>query len=152
MVKGNDNLEVTINAPLRQVYQSLINVDERISWEAVDKIEREPVTERIGMRHHCRIKGMTLENTALYSEFKHDAAIYVERTVCKEMNLDMVQVFDMNALADKITQLKMNINWQRTQLPSEMMDVLLQKMKESLENFKRYCETKTPDDLKGEVV
>ena len=30
IVKGNDNLEVKINAPLRQVYQTLINVDERI--------------------------------------------------------------------------------------------------------------------------
>jgi class 3 adenylate cyclase len=146
IVKGNDNLEVTINAPLRQVYQSLISVDERINWEAVDKIEREPVTERIGMRHHCQVEGMTLENTALYSEFKGAAAIYVERTAGQEMNLDMVQVFEMKALADKITRLNVNINWQQTQLPSEMMAGLLQIMKASFESFKKYCESKTPDD------
>jgi hypothetical protein len=146
IVKGEDSLEVTINAPVRQVYQSLINVDERMNWEGVDKIEREPVTERIGMRHDCLIEGMRLENTALYSEFKHDAAIYVERTVSKEMNVDMAQVFDMNALADKITRLSMSVNWQQTQLPPEMRNGLLQKMKESLESFKRYCEGKTPDD------
>jgi len=146
IVKGNDNLEVQINAPLRQVYQSLINVDERMNWEGVDKIERDPVTERIGMRHLCQIEGMTLENTALYSEFTPDAATYVERTVSKVMNVDMVQVFNMNALANNITRLNMNINWQQTQLLPEMMDGLLQKMKASLESFKRYCETKTPDD------
>lgn len=146
IVKGKDNLEVKINAPLRQVYQSLMNVDERINWEGVDKIERDPVTERIGMRHNCQIEGMTLGNTALYGEFNHDAAMYVERTVSKEMNADIVQVFDMNALTDNITRLNMNINWQQSQLPIEMKDGLLQKMKEALESFKRYCESKTPDD------
>jgi hypothetical protein len=145
IVKGNDNLEVKINAPLRLVYQSLINVDERMNWEGVDKIEREPVTERIGMRHNCQIEDMALENTALYSEFKDDAAIYVERTVAEALNVDMVQVFEMNALADKITRLNMNINWQQTQLPAEMKDGLQQKMKAALESFKRYCESKTLD-------
>lgn len=145
IVKGNDNLEVEINAPLRRVYQTLINVDERMNWEGVDKIERDPVTERIGMRHNCQIDGMTLENTALYSEFKDNAAIYVERTVAKAMNMDMVQVFDMNAFADSVTRLTMNVNWQQTQLPPEMVNGLLQKMKTSLESFKKYCESKSPD-------
>jgi hypothetical protein len=146
IVKGKDNLEVTINASLRQVYQSLINVDERINWESVERIEREPVTERIGVRHNCVVEGMTLENTAMYGEFRDDTAIYVEQTFAKAMNLEMVQVFEMNALAGKITRLNMNANWQQTQLPPEMRDGLLQKMKESLESFKRYCESKTPDD------
>jgi hypothetical protein len=142
IVKGDDNLEVTINAPLRKVYQSLINVDERMNWEGINSLERDPVTERVGMRHNCQVDGMVLENTAVYSEFKDDAAIYVERTVCKDLNVDMVQVFDMNAIAGNITRLNMNVNWQQSQLPPEMMVGLLQKMKEGLASFKTYCESK----------
>ncbi len=142
IVKGNDNLEVTIDAPLRQVYQSLINVDERMNWEGVDKIDREPVTERIGMRHNCHIEGMTLENTALFGEFNDGAATYVERTTNKQMDLDVVQVFDLAALAGNLTRMTMNVNWQQTHLPDGMKNVLLQKMKEGLESLKKYCERK----------
>jgi hypothetical protein len=142
IVKGDDNLEVSINAPLRQVYQSLINVDERMNWEGVESIERDPVTERVGMRHNCQVEGMTLENTALFGEFKNDSATYIERTVNKQMSLDVVQVFDMNALAGNVTRLNMNVNWQQAQLPPEMRSLLLEKMKEGLESFKRYCESK----------
>jgi hypothetical protein len=142
IVKGQDNLEVTIDAPLRQVYQTLINVDERTRWEGVDRIDREPVTERIGMRHNCLIAGMTLENTALASEFGPDAAVYVERTVGKELDVDMVQVFEMKALARGITRLDMNVNWQ-SQLPAEMKEGLRQKLRAALESLKGYCESKT---------
>ncbi|MGH7492519.1 MAG: hypothetical protein ACREOO_09000 [bacterium] len=68
-----------------------------------------------------------------------------ERTANKEMNLEVVQVFEMNALGDKATHLNMNINWQQTQLPTEMIAGLLQKMKAALEGFKEYCESKWGD-------
>lgn len=146
IVKGDDNLEVGIGAPVRLVYQSLINIDERLNWEGVEKIEREPVTERVGIRHDCYIEGMKLENTALHGECSEDAATYVERTASNELGVDMVQVFEMKALDDKATRLTMSIDWQQSQAPAEMRDGLMQKMKEGLESFKRYCESKREGD------
>lgn len=40
--KGGDNFDIVINAPLRAVYQTLINADKRPEWLAgVDSINRE---------------------------------------------------------------------------------------------------------------
>ena len=51
--KGDDNLEIVIDAPLKAVYQTLINVDKRPQWlEGVDTINREMTSERIG-GHNC---------------------------------------------------------------------------------------------------
>ena len=56
--KGDDNLEVVINAPLKAVYQTLINVDKRPDWlDGVNTIDREMTSERINMRHNCVFHG-----------------------------------------------------------------------------------------------
>jgi hypothetical protein len=66
VVKGDDNLEVIINAPLKKVYQTVINVDKRPKWLlGVDSVNREMTSERIGMQHNCVFMGMVLVNTAV---------------------------------------------------------------------------------------
>ena len=68
--KGDDNIEIVINAPLRTVYQTVINVDKRPEWLAgVDSINREMTSKRINMRHNFVFMGMTLINTAIYHDF-----------------------------------------------------------------------------------
>ena len=48
MEKGDDNLEIVINAPIKAVYQTLVNVDRRPEWlDGVDTIDREMTSERI---------------------------------------------------------------------------------------------------------
>jgi len=45
--KGDDNLEIMIDAPIKAVYQTLINVDKRPEWlDGVDTIDREMISER----------------------------------------------------------------------------------------------------------
>jgi hypothetical protein len=59
--KGDDNLEVVIDASLRTVYQTLVNVDKRPDWlDGVDTIDREMTSERINMRHNCVFHNMQL--------------------------------------------------------------------------------------------
>ena len=56
--KGDDSLELVIDAPVRAVYQTLINVDKRPDWlDGVDTIDREMTSERINMRHNCVFHG-----------------------------------------------------------------------------------------------
>ena len=47
-----------IDAPMKAVYQTLINVDKRPEWlDGVDTIDREMTSERINMRHNCVFHG-----------------------------------------------------------------------------------------------
>ena len=68
--KGDDNLEIVIDAPIKAVYQTLVNVDKRPEWlDGVDTIDREMTSERINMRHNCVFHGLKLINTAVFRDF-----------------------------------------------------------------------------------
>ena len=78
--KGDDNLAVVINAPLKAVYQTLINVDKRPDWlDGVNTIDREMTSERINMRHNCVFHGLKLVNTAVYRDYSENRAHYSEK-------------------------------------------------------------------------
>ena len=88
--KGQDDLEIVINAPLKAVYQTLINVDKRPEWlDGVDTINREMTSERIGMRHNCVFHGLKLINTAVYRDFHEDHARYSERVEIPEIKVTL---------------------------------------------------------------
>lgn len=88
--KGDDNLEIVIGAPLKAVYQTLINVDKRPEWlDGVDTINREMTSERIGMRHNCVFHGLKLINTAVYRDVHEDHALYSEKVEIPEINVTL---------------------------------------------------------------
>ena len=143
IVKGNDNLELEIIKPVFDVYQTLINVDERKNWMlGVDKIDRDPVTERIGMKHNCQFMGMTMINTCLHHEYSEKSATYVERVEVPEMALDTVDIYTITDKGEGITYLNFNINWEETPLPDENKQAMLQGIKSNLESLKSYVEGK----------
>lgn len=143
IARGDDNLEIEIIAPLLQVYQHLINVDERKNWMlGAEKIDRDPVTERIGMRHNCVFQGLTLENTCLYSEFGDDRARYVERVVIPELGVEARDLYVLTALEGG-TLLEFNIDWQATSLPREVRAEMLDGIRANLEVFKLFCEERS---------
>ena len=142
IIRGDDNLELDIDRPMKDVYQTVINVDERIHWMlGVDKINRDPVTERIGMQHNCQFQGMTMENTCEYCEYREDGAIYVERVVMKDIALDTLDTWDVTPIGKASTRLNFNINWLNTQLPQDMIQGMLMGIKANLEALKKHCET-----------
>lgn len=143
IVKGNDNLEVEIGKPVLEVYQSLINVDERKDWMiGVDKINRDPITERVGMKHNCQFMGMTMINTCLHHEYSEINAVYVERVEVPEIALDTVDIYDIKQVSEIKTHLNFNIHWKDTPLPDENKMGMLQGIKANLESFKAYVENK----------
>ena len=139
--KGDDNLDIVINAPLREVYQTLINVDKRPEWLAgVDTINREMTSERINMRHNCVLMGMTLINTALYRDFNEDHALYSERVEIPDIGLTIVVYYDLYPQEDGSTRLNFNVNWMGAALPPENKQGMMDSQAANLELLKNVCE------------
>ncbi|MEP7377311.1 MAG: DUF2652 domain-containing protein [Chitinophagaceae bacterium] len=139
--KGDDNLEVVINATVKKVYQTLINVDKRPDWLAgVDSINRDMTSERIGMQHNCVLMGMVLKNVAVYNDYTDDHALYVERVDVDEINLKMTVYYDIYPFDNGQTRLTVNINWMNSILPPDAKKGLTDAEITNLELFKAVCE------------
>lgn len=139
--KGDDNLEVVINATVKKVYQTLVNVDKRPEWLAgVDSINRDMTSERIGMQHNCVLMGMLLKNVAVHSDYADDHALYAERVDVDEINLKMTVYYDIYPGNNGQTRLNVNINWMNSSLPPELKKGLMEAEVANLELFKAVCE------------
>lgn len=142
MEKGDDDLVVVIDAPLRAVYQTLINVDKRPDWlEGVDTIDREMTSERINMRHNCVFHGMTLVNTAVFRDFSEGHARYSETVEIPAMNLTLLAHYEMEAIGESSTRLSFNVNWMGASLPAENRKSMMAGQAANFELFKQVCET-----------
>ena len=140
--KGDDDLEVVINAPLRTVYQTLVAVDKRPAWlEGVDTIKREWTAERISMGHNCVVHGMTLVNTAIFHDFSENHARYSEKVEIPAVNVTLLAHYEMQALDAASTRLNFNVNWLDARLPAENKQGIMAEQAASFELFKRVCET-----------
>lgn len=140
--KGDDNLEIKINAPLLTVYQTLINVDKRPEWlDGVDSIERDMVSERIGMKHNCVFMGMKLINTAVYEKFNEEHAVYSEEVEIPDLSLKILVNYDIYPDGLESTLLNVNVNWLKSELPPENKQGMIDAEIANLELFKKVCES-----------
>ena len=140
--KGNDNLEVVIDAPLKSVYQTLINVDRRPDWlDGVDTITREMTSERVNMRHNCVFHGLKLVNTAVHHDFSEHHASYSEKVEIHQLNLTLLANYEMEALDAGRTRLKFNVNWMGANLPAENKQGMMAGQATNFELFKRVCKS-----------
>jgi hypothetical protein len=140
--KGDDNLEVVINAPLKAVYQTLINVDKRPDWlDGVNTIDREMTSERINMRHNCVFHGLKLVNTAVYRDYSENRARYSEKVEIPEIDLTLLAHYEMEALGEASTRLNFNVNWMGATLPAEKKQGMMAGQAANFELFKHVCET-----------
>ncbi len=141
-VDGDENLTATINAPLRRVYQTVIDVDKRKDWLlGVDRINRELTSERIGMQHNCQFMGMTLVNTAIDHEFGEERAHYAERVEMPDLNVILTGNYKFKAIAPNQTRLVYNINWLDSPLDDEQKAGMVQGAMANLESLKTFCES-----------
>ena len=140
--KGEDNLEIVIDAPVKAVYQTLINVDKRPDWlDGVDTINREMTSERINMQHNCVFHGLKLVNTAIFRDFSETHARYSERVEVPEINLTLQAHYEMTALDAGRTRLDFNVNWLGAQLPAQNKQGLMAGQATNFELLKKVCET-----------
>ncbi len=141
--KGDDNLEVVIDAPIRAVYQTLINVDKRPDWlDGVDTIDREMTSERINMRHNCVFHGLKLVNTAIYRDFSETArALFGEGGNSRNQPDAAWRTMRWKPLGEASTRLNFNVNWMGANLPAENKQGMMAGQAANFELFKQVCET-----------
>ena len=140
--KGDDNLEVVIHAPIKAVYQTLVNVDKRPEWlDGVDTIDREMTSERINMQHNCVFHGLKLINTAVFCDFSEARARYSEKVEIPEIGLVLHAHYEMEATGEGSTRLNFNVNWMGANLPADKKQGMMAGQAANLELFKTVCET-----------
>jgi hypothetical protein len=141
VLKGADNLEIKIGAPVRDVYQTLVNVDKCPDWlEGVDTINRDLTSERIGMQHNCIFHGFTLVNKSIFADYDPKDARYSEEVHVVELNLTLLAHYEMVAEDDGGTRLLFNVNWLGATLPAEGKRGLLAGQATNFELLKTACE------------
>ena len=139
--KGDDNLEIIIDAPLRTVYQTLINVDKRPEWlMGVDSINREMTSERVGMQHNCVFMGMVLINRAVYHDFGEDHSIYSEQVEISDLGATIMVHYDLYPHDSGGTLLNVNVNWMNAAIPTEGKQAMIETEITNLGLFKSVCE------------
>lgn len=138
--RGDDNLEIVIRAPLPIVYQTLIDIDRRMDWRAgLDTLDRDMVTERVGMRHDCVLMGMHLHVTAIHGEFSEERALYAEQVRIPEIGLTLRARYELDVLENG-TRLNVNVNWLGATVPDEQKKGMIEAETSNLEQLKVLCE------------
>jgi hypothetical protein len=139
---GDDSVAVEIDAPMREVYQLVIDLDQRTRWlSAVERLSRPATTERIGLRHVCIFHGLTVEWVAVKSDIGDDEITYVEEGRIVEKDLPARASFILKRLGARRTSLQFHAKWLSSPgPPREMTNAVLADYKRGLETMKMLCE------------
>jgi Protein of unknown function (DUF2652) len=139
---GDDSVAVEIDAPMLEVYQLVIDLDQRTRWlSAVERITRPATTERIGLRHVCIFHGLTVEWVAVKSDIGDDEITYVEEGRIVEKDLPARASFILKRLGARRTSLQFHAKWLSSPgPPREMTNAVLADYKRGLETIKMLCE------------
>jgi hypothetical protein len=138
---GDDSVAVEIDAPMLEVYQLVIDLDQRTRWlSAVERLDRPATTERIGMRHVCIFHGLTVEWVAVKSDIGDDRITYIEEGRIVERDLPARASFVLTRLGERRTSLQFHAKWLGAEPPREMTNAVLADYKRGLETIKMLCE------------
>ena len=139
---GDDAVAVEIDAPMLEVYQLVIDLDQRPRWlSAVERLDRPATTERIGLRHTCIFHGLTVEWVAVKSDIGDDEITYVEEGRIVEKDLPARASFVLKRLGERKTSLQFHAKWlSNPGPPREMTNAVLADYKQGLETIKMLCE------------
>ena len=139
---GSHSVAVEIEAPMMKVHQLVIDLDRRPEWlTAVERLDRPPSTERIGLRHTCIFHGLTVEWETVKSEIGEDKILYVEEGKILEKDLHARASFVMKSLGERKTFLSFHAKWLSVpEPPQEMTSAILADYTRGLEAVKSMCE------------
>jgi hypothetical protein len=139
---GDDAVAVEIDAPMLEVYQLVIDLDQRPRWlSAVERLDRPATTERIGLRHTCIFHGLTVEWVAVKSDIGDDEITYVEEGRIVEKDLPARASFVLKRLGERKTSLEFHAKWLSSPgPPREMTNAVLADYRQGLETIKMLCE------------
>jgi hypothetical protein len=140
---GDHAVAVEIDAPMQPVHQLVVDLDRRPEWlTAVERLDRPPTTERIGLRHTCIFHGLTVEWQTVKSEVGDDEILYVEDGRIIEKDLPARVSFVLKRLGERRTFLRFQAKWLSSpEPPAEMTGAILADYKRGLESIKALCES-----------
>lgn len=92
------------------------------------------------MRHNCVFVGMVLINTAVYTNFGEEHALYSEQVEMPDIVLKIVVYYEFFRQESGVTRLNFNVNWLGRELPAENKQAMMASQARNLENFNILCE------------
>lgn len=141
--RGDDAVELDINAPLMAVYMKVIDVEGKRKWVlGLDDLEREPVTARLEERHVCYFQGMRVDFRLLHGEIGPSKAVYLEEAAFHETPFKHQQMYTLTANDSGSTHMRFEIKWQEDPAPpDEMKQMYMAGCTASFEVFKEQIES-----------
>ncbi len=145
IIEGKDSFEVDINLPIEEVYKRLINSDLRIYYTpGIQKVESDPVTERVGLRHKCFFDGMTFDYKTVGSIINEDEIIYIEDGRVVEVDAAIRDTYTILRTGKNQTKLLRNVDLKDSPvLNDEIKGNIMMAIKMTIESFRDFCETST---------
>jgi hypothetical protein len=139
--KGPDQLSIKIESGMFEVFQKLIGLDDRIKWmRGAERINREDVSERVGMRYNCQFPDFTFKMEVLYSDYGEEKSTYVESLRIDEFNIDYTITYELILMDHNHTELSMYIKYTNRSPEEELRENTLNTIADTMEEFKRFCE------------
>lgn len=136
-------LSIKVQAPMKHVYQILVNVEKRVLWvNGMKKVDWQPSTERLGTKHVCFTNGLRLEHTIIKTEFNPDEIKYYEKVRFLELLTEVMNLYQVKNLDEQESEVSLTIKMQKSYLiPRFIFNTMVKGIKNDLENLKTLCES-----------
>lgn len=139
---GDSTLEVEIECSIHDVYHEIIDVDRRSNWFVGSQVmERDEVTERIGLKHLCLFQEIIFEITIVESRIGASEILYSENVRATESGTQFRHTFILTRLSDLKTRLRFDRKHiDGPELSQEINNNILMLLQRNLEALKHLCE------------
>lgn len=139
--KGPDRLSILIRDSMYEVYQKLIGLDDRLKWmRGTEYIEREDVSERVGMRYNCQFPDYTFKMEVLHGDYGEEKSWFVEDLRIDEFDIHAEITYELERRKEKEVELQMFIKYMGRQPEMEEREETKRSIADTMEEFKRFCE------------
>lgn len=135
-------LSIEVKAPMKHVYQTLVNVEKRVLWvNGMKKVDWQPTTERLGTKHVCFTNGLRLEHTIIKTEFLSKEIKYYEKVRFLELLTEVMNLYQVKTLDEHRSEIALTIKMQKSYLiPRFIFNTMVKGIKSDLESLKSLCE------------
>ena len=143
VIKSGDNIhEIEIASSLHDVYREIIDIDRRSKWVLGSQVmEREEVTERIGLKHLCLYQEMMFEIIIVESRIGDSEILYAEDVIAVESGTRFRHTYSLSSLSDQRTRLRFGRKYiDGPEIPQEINNNIWMLLKKNLEVLKHLCE------------
>ena len=114
----------------------------RAQWTpGMERMERDEVTERIGNRHVCVVKGTTTDTITVSSDIRDDHITYREESRTRGLDIVYRETYLLQSLQKDKTVLTLHVTWLSDPKPPEkFVRQTMDFFRIILESFKQFCE------------